>query len=240
MASSPTPGTRQSQRDPTNTLLNPQCYLGKKRLERAIDVYKKTYPGGKNDTFTVHWSPFYLDPTAPKVGIPVAQRLAQKFGPARTEAIHARLRHMGQADNVNFTFSGLVGNTRDSHRLIQLAKTNGIETEDRVVDSLMKSYFEEGGDITSTDMLVAAGARGGLDADEARRWLDEGRGGDEVDDEVDDAYRQGISGVPHFVIDDKWEVHGASDVEVFVEQFAAAKEDSSSNGTRKSEPENTC
>lgn len=31
----------------------PFCYLGRKRLDRAIDVYKKTIPGGSEDAFNI-------------------------------------------------------------------------------------------------------------------------------------------------------------------------------------------
>lgn len=88
----------------------------------------------------------------------------------------------------------------------------------------MKAYFEESGDITSRDMLVRAAAKGGLDADETRRWLDEGKGGDEVDREVQEAYSLGVSGVPHFIIDGKHQIGGAQDPSDFISEFVRIKE----------------
>ena len=201
-----------------------QCYLGKKRLDKAIDVYKRVYPGGANDTFTVSWSPFYLDPSLPKHGVPVQQRMAERFGADRVEFMQNRLRMMGQPDGINFTFSGKIGNTRDAHRLIQLGKTKGIETQNRVVTELFRGYFEESGDITSHDLLTSAGEKAGLDPAEIKKWLAEGKGGQEVDREVDLAYRAGIQGVPNFTINDKFTVDGAQDVQVFLEEFVKAKD----------------
>lgn len=188
-----------------------------------------TYPGGTDDTFTVTWAPFYLDPTSPAKGIPWSERAAQKFGADRVEAIEARLRQIGTMEGINFSFSGRIGNTRDSHRVIQLAKAKedaaGKEgLQSAVVKEIMRSYFEEGGDITSHEMLIAAAAKGGLDAAETKAWLAEGKGGPEVDREVGQANALGVSGVPHFIFDEKYQMGGAQDPSEFLAQIIAIKE----------------
>ncbi|KAI2616866.1 DSBA oxidoreductase [Hypoxylon sp. NC1633] len=203
----------------------PWCYIGKKRLDKAIDLYRKVYPGAKDDTFTVSWAPFYLDPTSPKVGVPVTERMVQRFGPDRLAAMQQRLTLMGREEGIAFGFNGKIGNTRDSHRLIQLGKTKGPDTENRVVLELFKSYFEADGDITSHDTLLAAAEKAGLDKDEVKDWLETGKGGKEVDKEVDEAYAKGIHGVPHFTIQGKYDVDGAQDPQAFLEVFARAKEE---------------
>ena len=126
------------------------------------------YPGGKDDTFTISWHPYYLDPEAPKQGVPVSERMMERFGPGRVEAMQRRLLLMGESEGLAFSFRSKLGNTRDSHRMIQLGKTKGAEVENRVVHEIMKSYFEGGGDITSADMLVDAAEKAGLDPAEAR------------------------------------------------------------------------
>ncbi|KAI6365678.1 hypothetical protein MCOR25_005286 [Pyricularia grisea] len=205
----------------------PFCFVGKRRLEKAIDVYKKTVPGGADDTFTVTWHPFYLDPTLPKTPTPSLEHVIRKFGADRVPMLHARLAATGKGEGINFTFSGMLGNTRDSHRLLQLAKTKGSERQNQVVEAIFKSYFEQGGDITSFDMLTKAAEAGGLDPKEAREWLETGKGGAEVDVEVENAYRKGVSGVPHFYINDKYEIGGAQEVPAFLEQFSRAKKSAS-------------
>ncbi|KAI0516964.1 DSBA-like thioredoxin domain-containing protein [Xylaria bambusicola] len=204
----------------------PWCYVGKRRLDRAIELYRKTYPAGQNDTFTITWAPFYLDPTSPAVGIPVKERMAQKFGSDRLEMIHHRLTTVGQEEGINFAFAGRIGNTRDSHRLIQLGKTKGNDVENRVVAELFKSYFEGEGDITSHATLVAAGEKAGLTTSEVKEWLETGKGGAEVDKEVQEAYTDGISGVPNFTIQGAHNIGGAQDPEVFLATFARIKESS--------------
>jgi len=212
-----------------------KCYLGRKRLERAIGLYKRTVPGGAEDTFTVTWHPFYLDPTLPKVGVDSKTHLAKKFGPERAAMIQARLRAMGEAEDINFTGNGKLGNTRDAHRLIQLAKTKSNAVENKVMAELFTSYFEEGGDITSHDMLIAAGERAGLDRSESKQWLEAGKGGPEVDLEVEEAYRKGVTGVPNFTINDRYELSGAQDPETFLAEFIRAKQSASGVNTTSSE-----
>jgi predicted DsbA family dithiol-disulfide isomerase len=198
--------------------------VGKRRLEQAIQLYQSTYPGGKDDTFSVSWSPFYLDPTAPRAGIPLKQRMADRFGADRVSFIFDRLATIGAEVDIKFSFDSRTGNTRDSHRLIQLAKTKGPESENRVVSELFRRYFEQDADITSQDMLVSAAKAAGLDAGEAKEWLDNGKGGPEVDREVTEAVHKDIHGVPHFIIQGKHELNGAQDAETFLQEFIKVKE----------------
>lgn len=210
-----------------------QCYLGKKRFERAVAVYQKTIPNGSSDVFNVTWKPFYLDPTLPQGrGIPVLERMAQKFGADRLDAINKHLVSMGQSEGICFSMQGKLGNTRDAHRLVQLARSKDMENkevksskyQDALMTGMMRRYFEEGGDITSHVLLLDAAVEAGIDRSEAKAWLDEGKGGDIVDKEVQEAYARGIQGVPHFIINGRYEISGAQDVEGFLAEFIRAKE----------------
>ncbi len=228
-------GRNLASQNSTYTNSRDQCYLGKKRLERAISVYQKTIPGGDKDSFKITWHPFYLNPSLPKVGIDAKVHLARKFGADRLAMIQSRLKSLGEAEGINFTLNGKLGNTRDAHRLVQLAKTKSNELENKVISELFKSYFEEDGDVTSHDMLIAAGERAGLERSEIKKWLDEGKGGDEVDHEVEEAYKKGIHGVPNFTINDRYDVSGAQDVETFLAEFVRAKESLSKVSAKSSE-----
>ncbi|KAK4154302.1 DSBA-like thioredoxin domain-containing protein [Chaetomidium leptoderma] len=213
----------------------PWCYVGKKRLERAIQTYKKDIPGGANDTFTVTWHPFYLDPTLPKVSIDRNVHLAKKFGPERMALATAHLKTLGEAEGIKFSFQGKIGNTRDAHRLVQLAKTKSTGSEDRLISTLFKSHFEEDADITSQDVLAAIGEKAGLERSEVEDWLSQGKGGQEVDREVQEAYSKGIQGVPHFTVNGRYQVEGAQDTQKFLELFARAKKSSPDVSTGTSE-----
>ncbi|KAI4164193.1 MAG: hypothetical protein LQ342_002157 [Letrouitia transgressa] len=200
----------------------PWCYVGKNKLDKAIALYKSAHPD-TNDTFVTSWMPFYLNPDAPKVGVDKRQFYMSKFGPDRTPVIFKRLEDVGKSVGVNFRFGGKTGNTRDSHRLIQLAKTKGPEMQTRTVEQLFKTYFEEEGDITSHNVLKAAASKAGLDETEVGEWLGSDKGGKEVDKEVKDAQLMSIGGVPHFTLQGKYEVGGAQDPSAFVELFERVK-----------------
>ena len=136
------------------------------------------------------------------------------------------IRHMtnvGKEAGINFSFGGKTGNTRDSHRLIQLAKTKGPDMQTKVVEELFGRYFEKEQDITSKEMLVEAGVKSGLPEKEVREWLESDKGGKEVDREVMEAQMKEISGVPHFTFQKKYEMGGAQDPEEFVQVFERVK-----------------
>ncbi|KAK8058236.1 hypothetical protein PG994_008684 [Apiospora phragmitis] len=126
--------------DITSDPVCPWCYMGKIRLDRAISLYQKVYPGGRHDTFSIVWHPFYLEPDAPAdtPGVPWAERHAQKFGGRRhdddggetkeKEESEAKILHLraqlaakGRQHGLKFSFGGKIGRTRDAHRLIALA-----------------------------------------------------------------------------------------------------------------------
>jgi predicted DsbA family dithiol-disulfide isomerase len=199
----------------------PWCYVGKKRLEQGIAAYKQKYPDS-GDNFSITWYPFYLNPDAPK-SIDKQEYYKSKFGEARTQMIFERLSGLGKAEGISFKFGGKTGNTRDSHRLIQLGKTKSPEVQTRVIEQLFSFYFENEKDITSRDVLIEAGVKAGLDEAEVKEWLSSGKGGPEVDKEVQDAYDQNISGVPNFTINDKFEVGGAQEPAAFLQLFERLK-----------------
>lgn len=234
-AQSPSSFYTCSRPTPLTSHAPPKCYVGKKRLERAIELYKRNVPGGANDTFTITWHPFYLDPSLPKTGIDRDVHLARKFGPERLALVTAHLKRLGEAEGIHFSLKGKIGNTRDAHRLVQLAKTKSNELENKVIATLFKSHFEEDADITSHDVLAEIGEKAGLEKAEVKDWLSQGRGGQEVDREVEEAYRKGISGVPNFTINDRYEVQGAQDAEGFLDVFSRIKKSATDVSTGASQ-----
>jgi predicted DsbA family dithiol-disulfide isomerase len=146
-----------------------------------------------------------------------------KFGEERTAMIFQRLADVGKDVGIKFKFGGKTGNTRDSHRLIQLGKSKSPAVQTRVVEELFAAYFEQEGDITSYEVLKNAGVRAGLKEEEVKEWLESDKGGKMVDEEVAAAQMNKISGVPNFTIQGKYEVGGAQDPGVFIRLFEKIK-----------------
>lgn len=183
------------------------------------------------------WHPFYLDPSLPKTGgVDTKAYLGKKLGsPERLAMMHARLKAIGEGEGIKFSLNGRIGNTRNAHRLIQLAKTKSNEMENKTAAALFQLHHEEDGDASSNDMLIAAGKRAGLDGAEVESWLDSDAGGDEVDREVAEAQRKGIHGVPNFTINGRSELSGAQDPETFVQEFLRVKAATSDVSERPSD-----
>lgn len=199
----------------------PWCYVGKNRLERAIQQHRTSYP---DDTFTTSWHPFYLNPDAPKQSTDKAALYAAKFGAQRTQVMQAHLARLGKDIGINFKFGGKTGNTRDSHRLIQLGRTKGEDVQTRVVEELFAAYFENEEDIVDFETLVKRGTQAGLEEKEVREWLQSDKGGAEVDREVADAKRKFVTGVPNFTINGRFEIQGAEEPAAFLQVFGEIKD----------------
>ncbi|SRR6266480_2271423 len=187
-------------------------------MEKAISAWQKNHP---DDKFTTTWMPFYLNPDAPKTGVDKQEYYHMRFGPERTKMMQQRLNMTGKADGIDFKFGGKTGNTRDSHRLVQLGKSKSPQMQTRVVEELFRAYFENEQDITSHDVLKQAGVKAGLEEKEVTEWLESDHGGKQVDEEVANAKSMFISGVPNFTIEDRYKLEGAQDPEAFLQVFEA-------------------
>ncbi|TGZ82858.1 thioredoxin-like protein [Ascodesmis nigricans] len=208
--------------DITSDTVCPWCYISHTRLRRAIAQHTLTHP---SDTFTLTYHPFQLSPTAPSPSEPKSALYHRLFGPARTQLAQSRLTTLGAIEGIAFKFGGLTGNTRDSHRLVQLGKVEGgRDGMVRVVERLFGAYFEEERDIADVGVLVEVGVEAGLERGVVREWLESGGGGEVVDGEVEEARRRGVTGVPRVKVNGGWEVEGAGEVGEFLRVFEKVKE----------------
>ncbi|KAK6509541.1 hypothetical protein TWF481_004280 [Arthrobotrys musiformis] len=192
----------------------PWCYVGFKRLNKAIATFKQSH---SDATFEIKWHPYYLNPSAPKVGVDKQKVFEEKFGRDRVAMMHRRLAGVGLQDGIKFAFGGKTGNTRKSHRILQLAGEKGLQNE--VVEQLFISYFENEKDITDDAVLKEAAVKGGLKPEDVDNYLTSDLGGPQVDKEVSDAQLRFIQGVPHFTINGRAELGGAQEPDAFIEIF---------------------
>ncbi|KAF5577134.1 dsba oxidoreductase [Fusarium pseudocircinatum] len=209
----------------------PWCYVGSVRLMRAIDAYRRAI--SSSDMINIVWHSYQIDPQA--VTQPLMEKMASKFGREQLPRMQEQLLAMGKRDGIKFSFKSTVGNTRDAHRLIQLAKSKqGTVTEHlstRLVMEMMKLYFEEGGDITSFKDLGLAAERAGIDRDEAIAWLVNGGGADEVRREAEEAQRMGVRGVPWYEFNGSHVLNGAAEESVFLQRLIQASNSAPKSST---------
>jgi predicted DsbA family dithiol-disulfide isomerase len=199
-------------------LVCPWCYLGKRRFERALAGFAH-----RDEVEVVHRS-FQLDPSMPK-GKPVDQLklLMSKYGmgEAQARAQEERLEQLAAQDGLEYHLLGnLIGNTVDAHRLVHLAKDRGIA--DQVVERLYRAHFTEQRSIFDNGSLVGLAEEAGLDKAEAGRVLADGTYTDAVEADGQEAQALGATGVPFFVIDNRYGISGAQPTELFTEALTRA------------------
>ena len=196
----------------------PWCYIGKRRFEAALANFKQ------RDQVEVVWKSFELDPHAPSTSEDTLnQMLARKYGMSEEKAAAAnqRVTILAAQEGLDYHLDQAhPGNTFDAHRLIHFAASRGLQGE--MKERLMHAYFSEGQPIGDRETLVKLGAEVGLDAEEARAVLAGNEYSDEVNADKREASLLGISGVPFFVIDEKYGISGAQPTELFQQALEQA------------------
>jgi predicted DsbA family dithiol-disulfide isomerase len=183
----------------------PWCYVGKRRFEAALAAFEH------RDDVAVTWRSFELDPQAPaERSVDSATHLAQKYGMSRDEALESqrKLTEVAAGDGLDMRFDLARGaNTFDAHRLVQLAKAQGVQ--DAMKERLMRAYFTEGERIGDPDTLARLALEVGLAQDDVRELLAGVGYATEVRDDERTAMALGINAVPFFVVDRRMGAAGA-------------------------------
>ena len=189
----------------------PWCWIGKHRLQRAIESL-----GAQAPAVELHWHAFVLDPDAGTDPVPLREAYARKFGSAeRAAELLASTQATARAEGLPIDFErGQVRvTTLPAHRLLWLAAREGVA--DRVAEALFRAHFAEGRNLVDPEVLVAAGAGGGLAPARVRALLAGNEGEAEVRAQLAQARALGITAVPTFVVDGRFAVQGAQPPEVF-------------------------
>ena len=201
----------------------PWCYVGTRRFELAVEQFG-TEGGGEVEV--VHRA-FELDPTVPADGMDLADYLARKFGgPGAVAASHTRLAVIGAEVGIEFHWEGKRRvNTFDAHRLTAWAlATAGPERQHRLHQALFRAYFTDNLDVADHGVLTDLAVEVGLDRDPAADVLATGAYADTVRAEELQAGERDIHAVPTFVVEDRWAIPGAQDVDTFVQLLCRARE----------------
>ena len=204
--------------DVWSDIVCPWCYIGKRRFERAAAAW-----GNGTRVEVVHRA-YQLNPGMPKDQ--TASRrdyLMAKYGwsDAQADAMDARMQQLAAAEGLEYHLAGTsTGNTFDAHRVVHAARAAG--REDAALERLYRAYFTEQRSIFDHESLIALAAEAGLDAGGTRRMLESDTYADTVASDIQDAAALRVSGVPFFVIDNRFGISGAQSSDVFLEALRRA------------------
>ncbi|KFZ00676.1 hypothetical protein V501_10556 [Pseudogymnoascus sp. VKM F-4519 (FW-2642)] len=201
----------------------PWCYIGYRRLQKAIDMYRKTYPDGSKDTFNITWKPYFLDENPPATPVSRWERMLVRIGPERAPAIAARLKGIAAGEGILLADDGVVGGTALCHVLLHLAGTISLEQQNKVAEELFHAYFVEAKDIFNAPSLVEIGVAAGMERGAVEKGLEDGKALEEVKKEEQENKARRGRGVPRFYLGGKT-IEGAKDMEEFFEVFLQIKE----------------
>jgi predicted DsbA family dithiol-disulfide isomerase len=192
----------------------PWCYIGKRRFEEGVRRFRTSQPEAD---VQVTYRSFELAPDQPlDVTSTVAEYLTQRKGMPRVqvEQMLAHVTDLAQAEGLAYDFDAVrQTRTLKAHELLHLAKAHGVQ--DAMKERLLSAYFEQGRHVGRVDELAALAAEVGLDADEARAALASGRFTADVQADIAQARAYGITGVPFYVLEDRYGISGAQPPEAF-------------------------
>ena len=202
----------------------PWCYIGKTRLDRALEL-------NPTHNFIIEWHPFQLNPAMPKDGMDRREYLEAKFG-GQKEAIevYSNIDKTATETGLSLNFGGIkrTPNTIDAHRVIHWAGIEG--RQNSIIDRLFKAYFQEGRDISEHSVLTRIASAAGMDQDVVRSLLKSDADKEDIKARDTDARKRGIQGVPAFVVANEYVIQGAQTIDIWDNIIKEIQEVISKNG----------
>ena len=190
----------------------PFCYIGKRKLETALQDFDH------KDEVEIVWHSFELEPdlvSNPTENIYDHLAKRKRISKEQSVQMHKQMGAYAKAEGLSFNFDSIVvANSFDGHRLIHLA--HGLGLGGVAKERLFKSYYTEGADISNKTVLVNLGKEIGLDPTVVQEMLDGDAYGAEVREDEQHAHEIGVTGVPFFVINQRYAVSGAQPSDIFL------------------------
>ena len=157
----------------------------------------------------LEWRPFYLYSDTP----PEGKDLPDYVKRARANGSEERLASIAKSYGMDFKSTKRIYNTRIAHEATEYAREHGKGIEFHKI--VFRKVYAEGQDISQWDVLRSAAQEAGLDGDAMQREVESEKYKVFVEEQVRWAYQIGVTGVPTYVINDRYAVVGAQPYDVF-------------------------
>lgn len=201
--------------DIVSDVVCPWCYIGKRRLEKAISELSDQYE------FALEYHPYELNPEMPEHGVNQKEYLSKKFGNEST--YYQRTNHTTQIAALeglefNFNKQRTSPNTRKAHCIIQGAKEEGKHLD--VMEAFFKAYFTDGMDLSEKENLIAVAVSAGMQREKIEKLMADDALLAEVAFAELEMQKSGIGGVPFYIVNNRYSISGAQSSETFKKALA--------------------
>jgi len=191
----------------------PWCAIGLSALVQALANLQGEV------AVDIHVQPFELNPQMPAGGQDIGEHLTQKYGSTLEQQAQIRDTIRQRGSDVGFAFSpsgrGRIYNTFDAHRLLHWAGLESPRLQLALKKALLAACHTESQAMESHEVLLAAVANAGLDAQRAQAILSSEEFAAEVREAEAFYTRHGITSVPAVIINNKHLISGGQPVAVF-------------------------
>jgi predicted DsbA family dithiol-disulfide isomerase len=197
----------------------PWCYIGKRRLERALENFEG------RDEIVVRHRAFELAPDTRET-IPTSKLLAEKYriSPDVVKQMQANVCAIADSEGLCYALDEtLSGNTFDAHRILLWAAT--FEKQNELLEAMYSNYFEKSLPLFSHQDLCFVAESVGISRVEVMKILDSDQFTQDVIEDRKLASQLGATGVPFFVVDMKYAISGAQPLETFSQVLETAWND---------------
>ncbi|MDX1364354.1 MAG: DsbA family oxidoreductase [Arenibacter latericius] len=198
----------------------PFCYIGKRKFEAALNKFEHA------DKVKVVWKSFELDPNLQtRTDINAIEHFCESKGiePEQAKQMFNGASQMAKEVGIDFKLDQSVpANSLKAHRLMHYAQSKG--KSGNIKEALFNAHLVAGKNIDDIDFLVELASANGLDGEEVRTMLQSEDFTYEVRQDQMEARNLGVSGVPFFVLNNKYGVSGAQPTEVFLDSLEKAWE----------------
>ncbi len=204
--------------DVVSDVVCPWCYIGKRRLERALALLSVQFPDVDPE---VRWHTFQLNPDISAEGMPRADYVFNKFG-AEGIAKYEHIATVGKQVGIAFAFDRITRqpNTVVAHSLIAVSEPG--MAQDAMVEAFFKAYFLEGKDLTEASVLMDIAESAGMDRAVAEAHLQNSDLHSQTIDSDKAAREMGITGVPFFIFNRQVGLSGAHEAETLLQGMVEA------------------
>ncbi|ORX86496.1 thioredoxin-like protein [Anaeromyces robustus] len=191
----------------------PWCYVGKRKFGIALEKMHNTNPNIKIET---NWHPYMIDPGTNINGEKYMDYNVRRWG---GDGWCYELREAGKQVGANFANWKIWPHTLLCHCLVTtvIDKTNDPKKGDEAVNALFEAVYENGENVSDPKVVARIGKE--LFGLEESEWNNDERKKIVRQKDTMAKREMGISGVPYFVINNKYVLHGAQSQHVFFNAF---------------------